>query len=91
MRMSRITLLRLLIAVGLVYLVVQYFYYIVEVNITDSAVFPKERPQRPAQPPVVLLWTTWRSGSSFVGRILSRAVSDTFYRQVVVMTVSYFL
>ncbi|KAK7080957.1 hypothetical protein SK128_011301 [Halocaridina rubra] len=31
-------------------------------------------------PRIVILWTTWRSGSTFLGQLLASALDETFYR-----------
>ncbi|XP_047498468.1 carbohydrate sulfotransferase 5-like [Penaeus chinensis] len=36
-----------------------------------------ELPPRPSK--VVVLWTSWRSGSTFIGQLLTRASNSTFY------------
>lgn len=40
----------------------------------------EDQPQETKKQKVILLWTGWRSGSTFLGELLKRVSSKTFYR-----------
>lgn len=47
------------------------------VNILEH--LPKKNINNYEYPPSILLWTTWRSGSTFIGSLLAEASENTFY------------
>nr|XP_027217679.1 carbohydrate sulfotransferase 5-like [Penaeus vannamei] len=84
---------RLVVATAVVFIFLVVRYKLLEVR-TDqlakqveeeepngaSAVAAEEEPVPPPRPSkVVVLWTGWRSGSTFIGQLLTRASNSTFY------------
>ncbi|XP_064089165.1 carbohydrate sulfotransferase 5-like [Macrobrachium nipponense] len=50
-----------------------------EDKVTTKVKISEQQSQGKGYPRVVILWTTWRSGSTFLGDLLVSAVSETFY------------
>lgn len=96
---------RLVVATAVVFIFLVVRYKLLEVR-TDqlakqaeeeepngaSAVAAEDEPVTPPRPSkVVVLWTGWRSGSTFIGQLLTRASNSTFYRWVLWPPCSFYL
>ena len=82
-------LFQLYIAIIFAYILVfGYFYFSQETatehlqeNISlEGKIFTPNFAESESRPSSIILWTSWRSGSSFLGDLLARAVPNTFYR-----------